>query len=525
MAQIKDKIKIILFSFLAFISYSCNLFIRVICGQVFVLSFVSGFLVSFAPLERAGTKVSSFLTGFAYAEQGDAVAGKEVFEKRCRQCHGDKGEGNGRVADKVYPPPRNFTWGLFKYKTSPADQVPRDEDLLRTINEGFGESSMPAWRDLMTEKEKRDVIAYEKNFSDIFETEKPPEEINYGVEVLYSEQSVIKGKELFKKEGCPECHGENGKGDGMKKLKDIWGTREWPRNLTKPWTYNGGSKPRNIFARITIGIPGTQMPSFADKNSNKYLTDEERWHIVNYVRSLADETRRIKKEEEDKPLKATYISGEIPMDVNATEWKGAQFKAIKLYPQDQTKEKFFKPTNDGITWRVLFNDNEIAFLLEWDDRTKSVPGDTDAEKLSEGDVFEDAVAIQFPAAILPKIPIKEQLPSIEHGDMEFGVNIWYWSCGTTVNPQMTKVKYSYGIKEERIEPDFKADLKGKGEYERGIWKVIFKRDIKTTNTKNDLQFETDKLIPIAFGNWDGSNGGKGNKHTATQWDWLILQKR
>ena len=462
--------------------------------------------------------------GFVYAEQGDKVAGKEVFERRCIQCHGENGEGNGRVADKVYPPPRNFTWGTFKYKTSPGDQVPRDEDLLRTINEGFGEASMPAWRDLMTEKEKRDVIAYEKTFSDIFETEKPPEEIDYGKEVSFSEQSVIKGKELYEREGCPECHGEGGKGDGMKKLKDIWGTREWPRNLTKPWTYNGGNKRKNIFARITIGIPGTPMPSFADKKSQKYLNEEERWHIVNYVISLADETKRVKKEDEDKPLKAKYINGELPLDVHAPEWKGAPFKALKLYPQDQANEKYFKPTNDGITVRALFNDKDIIFLLEWDDRTKSIPGDTDAEKMSEGEVFEDAIAVQFPMAILPRIPIQEQLPSIRHGDKEFGVNVWYWNSGTTSVPQLTNVIYSNSIEDKRIEPGSKVNLEGKGEYKGGIWKVVLKRDLKTSNPKNNLQFETDRLIPISFANWDGSNGGKGRKHTATQWDWLILKK-
>ena len=478
---------------------------------------IAGFVLAFA--------LHLYVVGVAYAEQGDAVAGKEVFEKRCKQCHGEKGEGNGVVAEKVYPPPRNFTWGVFKYKTSPVDQVIRDEDMLRTINNGFGEASMPAWRDIMTEKEKRDVIAYEKTFSDIFETEKHPQEIDYGEEVPFSEESVVKGMELFKKAGCLECHGENGKGDGIKKLKDVWGTREWPRNLTKPWTFNGGNKPKDIFARITVGIPGTQMPSFADKKSEKYITEEGRWHIVNYVRYLTDETRRVKKEEEDKPLKAKYMNGEIPMDAHAAEWKGAPFKAFKLHPQDQAKEKFFKPTNDGITVRALFNDKDIALLLEWDDRTKSVPGDTEAEKLSEGELFEDAVAVQLPTAILPKIPIREQLPLIEHGDVEFGVNMWYWSSGTASTSQVTKVAYSYGIEAgRRVEPDFKAGLSGKGEYERGIWKVILKRGLKISNPKDDLQFITDKLIPIAFANWDGSNGGKGNKHTATQWDWLILEK-
>src|SRR3989338_10296399 len=96
---------------------------------------IAGFVLAFA--------LHLYVVGVAYAEQGDAVAGKEVFEKRCKQCHGEKGEGNGVVAEKVYPPPRNFTWGVFKYKTSPVDQVIRDEDMLRTINNGFGEASMP----------------------------------------------------------------------------------------------------------------------------------------------------------------------------------------------------------------------------------------------------------------------------------------------------------------------------------------------------------------------------------------------
>jgi mono/diheme cytochrome c family protein len=36
-----------------------------------------------------------------------------------------------------------------------------------------------------------------------------------------------------------------------------------------------------LFDRITQGLPGTAMPAFRDT-----LTEEERWHVVNYLRHL-----------------------------------------------------------------------------------------------------------------------------------------------------------------------------------------------------------------------------------------------
>jgi mono/diheme cytochrome c family protein len=37
-----------------------------------------------------------------------------------------------------------------------------------------------------------------------------------------------------------------------------------------------------LFAWVSEGIPGTAMPGFRGR-----LTDEERWHVVNYLRLLA----------------------------------------------------------------------------------------------------------------------------------------------------------------------------------------------------------------------------------------------
>ena len=38
----------------------------------------------------------------------DTAAGKVLYEEYCSQCHGDEGDGNGVMADRLHPRPRDF---------------------------------------------------------------------------------------------------------------------------------------------------------------------------------------------------------------------------------------------------------------------------------------------------------------------------------------------------------------------------------------------------------------------------------
>ncbi len=95
-----------------------------------------------------------------------------------------------------------------------------------------------------------------------------------------TEESIAKGKELFmgKKGNCIFCHGETGSGnkENLPKLRRV------PADLS-----NADRMPKlsdgEIFWKITKGIPGI-MPG-----REKQLTEEERWHVVNFVRTLAKE--------------------------------------------------------------------------------------------------------------------------------------------------------------------------------------------------------------------------------------------
>lgn len=452
----------------------------------------------------------------SYSAQGNADNGKKIYEKRCVWCHGMKGAGDGPAAERVNPAPRDFTSGMYKIKTTPFDEIsPKDEDVFRMISDGMPDSSMPAWKDLLSEQDRWDLVAYVKSLASLG---KPAKELDFSKQVKTSKESIERGQKLFL-DRCSECHGETGKGTANKKLKDDLGFRTWPRNFTKPWAFRASNDPKDIFARISIGIPGTQMPSFADPASKKKLTDEERWDVANFVSSLADETKTIKAE--NTVVKATRIQGELPSDPNDPKWKETEPTSFFLVPQIIGQERFFTPSDNSITSRAFYNDKEIALLLEWDDRTQSTPGDAKAAEIADGEMFADAVAVQFPVTI----PQEMEKPYFGHGDAAWPVNIWYWNAGTSGAAQVTKLLNATGFKNKEERDASKAGLTTKGVYDKGTWRVVMKRPLATGEKDKDIQFVEGKFTPIAFAAWDGTNGEKGSKHTMTTWYWILLKPK
>ena len=71
--------------------------------------------------------------------------GKQIYFKRCSFCHGLMGDGNGPAADFMDPRPRDFTLGTFKFRTTQSGELPRDEDLFRTVSRGLSGTGMQAF--------------------------------------------------------------------------------------------------------------------------------------------------------------------------------------------------------------------------------------------------------------------------------------------------------------------------------------------------------------------------------------------
>ncbi|MHB0925775.1 MAG: ethylbenzene dehydrogenase-related protein [Gallionellaceae bacterium] len=457
-----------------------------------------------------------FIAGPATAKPGDAAKGKDIYEKRCTWCHGAEGDGAGAAKELLNPPPRDFTSGNYKIKSSSfEDMVPNDDDIFRMIRDGMPGTAMPGWSDVLKEQDMWNLVAYVKTFAG-YDTP-PAAQVDFGTRIASSDESIAKGRKLYEEgDRCVECHGKSGKGSASKRLKGDAGERTWPRNLTKPWTFLGSSDPKDIFARLSTGIAGTEMPSFADPRSKKKLSIEERWHVANYVASLAKTGRKV--DAENTVIKADKLEGDLPNTPDDARWKKTTPTTFYLVPQLIAEERYFKPSNDTLTVRALYNDKMIAMLLEWDDRTRSIPGDEAAEKLADAPIAEDGVAVQLPVTI----PKGMEKPYFGMGDAKHAVNIWHWKSGAKDATESISLANSRGFRE--IEKRDAAGLKANASYSDGTWKVLITRPLTTSSPDKDIQFAEGKFIPVAFAAWDGSNNGeKGSKHTMTTWYWLLLK--
>jgi cytochrome c oxidase cbb3-type subunit 2 len=73
--------------------------------------------------------------------EADIAAGKQLYEERCLHCHGEAGDGQGVAAEVVYPKPRDFTLGVYKFRTrhqtEQGNKLAADEDIFRSISEGW----------------------------------------------------------------------------------------------------------------------------------------------------------------------------------------------------------------------------------------------------------------------------------------------------------------------------------------------------------------------------------------------------
>ena len=109
----------------------------------------------------AGALVVTGATG-ASAE-GDAAAGKALYEVNCLICHGATGKGDGPTAAALVPPPRDFSVGDFKFDTDGDEKTGTDTDLMNVISKGaaeFGGSLLMTSFVHLPESDRANLIAY-----------------------------------------------------------------------------------------------------------------------------------------------------------------------------------------------------------------------------------------------------------------------------------------------------------------------------------------------------------------------------
>lgn len=270
--------------------------------------------------------------------------GYHVYQRRCVQCHGSSGDGGGPVATSLYPRPRDYRKGIFKFGSTPFGTKPVRADLILTVQRGISGTSMPAFH-LLPKEEIEAVIDYvlalthrgelesqlttEVASADEYEEDilkdaltliqdrwsQADQAVYYplSVEPVFTAEHVAAGRKAFLTKGCAQCHGEDGRGQTAENLKgdrqDAWGYPTRAADLTSGML-RGGSRPIDVYRRIYGGINGTPMPAF-----NITLKDEPEtlWNLVAYVLHVSGRRR----------------SGEIPPSGNISPYITAATSAPK----------------------------------------------------------------------------------------------------------------------------------------------------------------------------------------------------
>ena len=93
---------------------------------------------------------------------GDAdllKAGRELYVVHCLHCHGATGAGDGPTAKYLFPLPRDYRPGVYKF-TSTGSGIPRREDLVRVLREGVPGTYMPSFHPALDPEGMAAVVEY-----------------------------------------------------------------------------------------------------------------------------------------------------------------------------------------------------------------------------------------------------------------------------------------------------------------------------------------------------------------------------
>ena len=552
--------------------------------------FLGGFAMTSSVQAQEEDGAEGFMTGKLPAPfpAEKIEAGKRVYFTKCVWCHGVNGAGDGPGADRLWPRPRNFNAGTFKIRHTASGELPLiDVDLLQTVTHGLPGSAMPSWEGILSEDQRRDVLAFvtaelvvDRSWQDdefeelhILELDKLAAQA-----VPISAESIKRGSELVVENKCIECHGLEGRGDGNAfNLKDDWGFSIQPADWHKCWNFRGSRQDAynvtNIFRTFSTGINGTPMPSFADNT-----TVEDRWHIANYVASLCerevdvdiaggnvtDEIAQALFEAKprgidpltDKPkgsfvIPSKIVEGELPTDQYDERWKTVERRIVAIGGQITHKPRNFVTRIDDVWVRSLYNETHLTLMFQWDDRTKSVQVDEVDWEPYEVNLEDYDIVEQEPGGSLfeddgmhpDSIAAKQNSYQVFNDGIAFQMPIKFQEL-----PAPRKPRYFWGdegfpvdIAKWTADGNLAAyegigwdqDLEDRDDFTEQLklvkaeWKDGRWTVIITRPLKADYEEDTyielGKYIPINFFVWDGHNGDVGRKMGVSAFYYLVLE--
>ena len=210
--------------------------------------------------EGENTQIKRLVRGESWddPDRRDQAGGYAIYRRNCLHCHGVSGAGDGPTAPFLYPIPRDYRPGKFKFTSTTSGKPPHRDDLRRTIIYGLHGTSMPAFEPLLTESEIEQVLDYvmflstrgetelglideastlEESDADSFDeptVQKIANRVFKGWRDAQSDQmnpkiartpptreSILRGRDLFLSSDCKDCHGRQ-KGSATGITSSTW---------------------------------------------------------------------------------------------------------------------------------------------------------------------------------------------------------------------------------------------------------------------------------------------------------------
>ena len=516
------------------------------------------------------------------AEDPALIRGGELYTKHCTICHGENGDGAGKFAYLMNPRPRDFTKGDFKL-ASTQNQIPTDEDLVRTIGRGMPGSAMPPW-DHLPLVDLQALASYIRALHIQGTTGRLQQWVNEGAvkrddlarmlaertqpgpplvvppEPEFDEIQWFRGRRLYL-ENCASCHGADGQPVADAVKYDREGYPVAPRSFVQG-IFKGGSDGHQLYARIWKGMKGTPMPA-----SEGAYSGDETWDIIHYVQSLARTGAQERAQLRQGTFVAPNVQGPLPTGPTDRAWEQARPLYVALTPLWWTENRI-----EGLVVQALHNDEALAIKLSWIDSTQ----DSRAVKQTE---FRDGVAIQFSLSSDPPFYMGD--PS-EHG----GVNIWFWKADRSQDlaggyqdvdaafpdraidrypeqqqptsrtfsdwPRATLAGHdplfitAWGAGNLVANPNLNTPVEslvahgpgtlsgkpanvqmveGSAVYERGVWSVQMQRGLAFTERGHEGEriFKKGDYLPVSFAIWNGNAGDRDGKKNISIWQKLVIE--
>ncbi|MBI4566451.1 MAG: c-type cytochrome [Planctomycetes bacterium] len=504
----------------------------------------------------------------AAAGSQKTLFGKDLYASLCATCHGAEGRGDGLAAEYLFPRPRDFTSGVYKFRSTATGEAPTDDDILRTITRGIPGSAMPPFAHLSPDQ-SRSLVEFVKSLAvvelegkrvNLFELRGPGRVIPLPPSPEETPELLARGRHVYEAQSCASCHGDTGRGDGPSAptLVDFRNFPAPPANFARG-IFKGGDTVADIYRRFTTGLNGTPMPSF-----EKSLSDEERWALAYYVRSLVTDREKLAAPQSGAEIHAAKVA-RVPIDPQAAEWDQARPVDVALM---MTWQRIEAP--NVVSVRALWSETHVGILLEWEDAT----ADGAAISMTE---YSDSAAVM--------LAMTDPSGHFTMGEKGRPCNIWHWRFSRQIDmaqfrdveaayPGMASDDYylaanQYPKKTDQFpghrpvasapshdrthltaaaagntlaDPaprtcveDLNAvgfgtlapqgvseqDVTGRGLWKAGTWRVSFVRPIRSAGP--DAKVVPGKRMEIAFAVWDGRQGDRDGKKLVTYWQWLLLE--